>query len=319
MKITVTGGAGFIGANLCRKLAAEDGFRVTVLDDLSTGRPESLSGVDVELRIGTVLDPEVVRDVCREADAIVHLAAVPSVPRSLADPRRSHEVNTTGTLEILDAARNSSAHVIVASSSSVYGSNSYLPKHEGLTCKPMSPYACSKLAAESYALAYQHCFGVDCTVFRFFNVFGPLQAADHAYAAVVPRFIDCALRGKALPVHGDGTQSRDFTYVGSLVEVLFDTIVRRVTYGGPINLAFGTRTTLNELISCLAELLKRPLDVEHQPGRVGDVPHSQAATEILATLFPDIRPVSLERGLANTIDWMRRFCGEPLERTGVSA
>ena len=157
---------------------------------------------------------------CEGASSIVHLAAVASVPRSVADPRRTHDANVTGTLAVLDVARAVAAHVVVASSSSVYGHNPALPKTEDMLCLPASPYAVSKLAAESYALAYRSCYAMECTAFRFFNVYGPWQPPDHVYAAVVPAFVAAALRGEPLIVHGDGEQSRDFTFVDSVTEVL---------------------------------------------------------------------------------------------------
>ncbi|MCP2243611.1 NAD-dependent epimerase/dehydratase family protein [Lentzea aerocolonigenes] len=314
MKIVVTGGAGFIGANLCRELVRR-GAHVIVLDDLSTSEQSNLDGLDVELRVKSVLDRQAVTDACRSADSVVHLAAVPSVPRSLLDPRRSHDVNVTGTLEVLQAARTSGAHVVVASSSSVYGSNPLLPKSEEMACLPMSPYASGKLAAESYALSFQHCFDLPCTVFRFFNVFGPLQRPAHAYAAVVPSFVWAALRREPLVVFGDGQQSRDFTFVESVVEVLADCVTRAVSCAHPVNLAFGTRTSLNELITKLSALLGRELDVVHRPARNGDVPHSQASSSALRGLFPSVRPVPLEASLCRTIEWMQRLVSSEPSRS----
>jgi UDP-glucose 4-epimerase len=215
----------------------------------------------------------------------------------------------TGTLQVLDAARAAGAHVVVASSSSVYGSNPRLPKAETMTCAPVSPYAAGKLAAESYALAYQKCFGLRCSAFRFFNVFGPLQAPGHAYAAVIPAFAWAALRGEPLVVFGDGEQSRDFTFVDSVVAVLGDCVWRGVSADAPVNLAFGTRTSLNEVIVMLSALLGHRLDVEHRPERAGDVRHSQASVAVLRGLFPKIDPLPLELALCRTVEWM-----EPLAR-----
>jgi UDP-glucose 4-epimerase len=195
--------------------------------------------------------------------------------------------------------------VIVASSSSVYGANPKLPKSEDLAPRPVSPYAASKLATESYALAWAASFGMDVLAVRFFNVFGPLQAAGHAYAAVVPAFVDAALAGRPLPVHGDGTQSRDFTYVGSVCAVLGDAIARRVSDPEPMNLAFGSRVELLEVIAELETIIGSDLEVEHQPTRAGDVPHSQADTTRLRALFPGVEPVPLVTGLAATVDWFR--------------
>jgi UDP-glucose 4-epimerase len=304
VRVVVTGGAGFIGANLCRALAA-DGCSVVALDDLSTGFASNLDGVAAELVEGSILDDAVLRKVVDGCDAVVHLAARPSVPRSLLDPVASHEVNATGTLRVLEAARAVGAHVVVASSSSVYGANPTLPKTEDLATRPLSPYAVSKLATEAYAGAYARSFGMDTLAFRFFNVYGPLQAAGHAYAAVVPAFLDAALRGEPLTVHGDGLQSRDFTYVGTVCSVLVDAVLRRVTSPDPVNLAFGSRTTLLELISMLEGLLGSSVEVAHVEPRVGDVRDSQASQEALRALFPDVSVVPLEQGLAETLAWFR--------------
>ena len=200
LNVVVTGGAGFIGANLCRALSGREGFGpVVALDDLSTGHRSNLDGVGgVELVEGSILDARLLDEVVGPADAVVHLAARPSVARSIEDPLASHLTNATGTVAVLEAARRGGRpHVVVASSSSVYGANPALPKREDMAARPVSPYAASKLAAESYALAYGASFGLPVLAFRFFNVFGPLQGADHAYAAVVPAFISAALAGRA--------------------------------------------------------------------------------------------------------------------------
>jgi UDP-glucose 4-epimerase len=183
MRILVTGGAGFIGANLCRTLTDAGEHDVVVIDDLSTGLRDNLDGLDVALIEGSILDAAALDDAVRGVDAVVHLGAVPSVPRSIADPVSSHLANATGTVAVLEAARHEGdTHVIVAGSSSVYGANPKLPKREDLATFPLSPYGASKLATEAYALSYQHSFGLPVLAFRFFNVFGPLQGAGHAYA-----------------------------------------------------------------------------------------------------------------------------------------
>jgi UDP-glucose 4-epimerase len=307
VKVVVTGGAGFIGANLCRHLLEADGVDdVVAFDDLSTGFRSNLDAVDARLVEGTILDPEALDAALDGAAAVVHLAARPSVPRSVADPVPSHEANATGTMNVLEAARRADgAHVVVASSSSVYGANPELPKHEDLATRPMSPYAASKLAAEAYTIAWQRSYDMPTLAFRFFNVFGPLQAAGHAYAAVVPAFVSAALAGTALQVHGDGTQSRDFTFVDTVCAVITDAVQRRVSSPEPVNLAFGSRTNLLQVIELLEDLLGHAVKVEHTEPRVGDVPHSQAANDRLRALFPDVEPVDLETGLRATIDWFR--------------
>lgn len=308
MRVVVTGGAGFIGANLCRALVACDAVtEVVALDDLSTGSKENLAGVDgVELVEGSILDADLLDEVVPGTASIVHLAARPSVPRSLLDPLASHEVNATGTVQVLEAARrHGGPQVIVASSSSVYGANPALPKREDMTPMPVSPYAASKLATESYALAHGSSFGLPVLAFRFFNVFGPLQAPGHAYAAVIPAFLDAALAGRPLTVHGDGGQTRDFTFVGTVAATLTDAVVRQVADPRPVNLAFGTRVSLLEVIARMEALLGRPLERTHTDSRAGDVRDSQADRTRLEALFPDVDPVPLDDGLRATLAWFQ--------------
>jgi len=308
VKVVVTGGAGFIGANLCRALRSDpDIGRVVALDDLSTGHRANLAMLDdVELVEGSILDAGLLDRVFEGADAVVHLAARPSVPRSLADPMASHLTNATGTMEVLEAARRGGRpQVVMASSSSVYGANPALPKDEDMATMPVSPYAASKLAAESATLAYGHSFDLPVLAFRFFNVFGPLQSPGHAYAAVVPTFVDCALRGDPLPVHGDGRQTRDFTYVGSVASVLAAAVAGKVTAPGPVNLAFGTRVSLLELIGVLGTVLGRELECDHTEPRSGDVRDSQADITKAHALLGYTPIVSFEDGLRRTLDWCR--------------
>lgn len=307
MRVVITGGAGFIGANLARALLERPEVeRVAVVDDLSTGDKANLAGVDVAFHEGSILDPQLLDEAFAGADAVVHLAALPSVPRSVADPVASHHANATGTLEVLQAARRAGGlYVAAASSSSVYGANRELPKRETMRTAPMSPYAVSKLASEAYLAAFHHCYGLEVLPFRFFNVFGPLQPAGHAYAAVVPAFVDAALAGRPLRVHGDGGQTRDFTYVGTVTRVLADAVVRRVVHPDPVNLAFGTRTSLTELIAELESVLGRSVAVEHTDPRAGDVRDSQADNSRLRSLFPEVRPVPLREGLERTVEWFR--------------
>jgi len=309
VRVAVTGGAGFIGANLVRELLGRDDVdEVVVVDDLSSGSKDNLAEVSrTALHEGSILDPSLLDTAFAGVDAVVHLAAVPSVPRSIADPQTSHDANATGTLQVLQAARRAGdLYTVVASSSSVYGANPTLPKSEDLRPAPLSPYAVNKLAAENYALAFQHCYGLPTLAFRFFNVFGPLQAPGHAYAAVVPTFLDHATRDQPLPVHGDGEQTRDFTFVGSVTAVLADAVTRTVVSPDPVNLAFGTRRTLNEVIAELERQLGRELPIERQPARPGDVRHSQADQSRLTSLFPEVAPVPFEEGLARTIAWFDR-------------
>ncbi len=276
-----------------------------VVDDFSTGLADNLVGVEgIEVIEGSILDVDVLDAALAGAGAVVHLAARASVPRSLEDPFATHEANATGTLRVLEAARHGGGPlVVVASSSSVYGANRVLPAREDLAPAPLSPYAASKLAAEAYALAYARSFGLPVLVFRFFNVFGPLQRAGHAYAAVVPAFVSAALAGEPLPIHGDGGQTRDFTYVGSVVRVLVAALRSGTGAPGPVNLAFGGRSSLLELVAALESVLGAPLERRHGPARAGDVRDSQADQTLLRAMFPGIDPVPLEEGLAATVRW----------------
>jgi UDP-glucose 4-epimerase len=305
--VVVTGGAGFIGANLCRRLVATPAVtEVVVLDDLSSGTRENLDGIPVRLVEGSILDNGALDDACDGAAAVVHLAALGSVPRSVADPVRSHLVNATGTVMVLEAARrHGGLHTVVAGSSSVYGSNPTIPKHEELATRPISPYGASKLATEAYALAYASTYGLPALSFRFFNVFGPLQPAGHAYAAVIPTFVDAALRGRPLPIHGDGSQTRDFTYVGTLTAVIARVLTERITSDRPVNLAFGSRISLLDVVDELEVLVGLPLERAHSPNRAGDVPHSQADNSVLRSLLGDIVPIPFVDGLRATVEWMR--------------
>lgn len=307
MKIVVTGGAGFIGSNLARELLGRPEVdHVVAFDNLSTGNRANLDGVGADLMVETVLDPDALDRAFDGANAVVHLAALPSVPRSVLDPVASHHANATGTLEVLQAARRAGTiPVVVASSSSVYGANRELPKRESMRTAPISPYAVSKQATEAYALSFGHTYGLPTLAFRFFNVYGPLQPAGHAYAAVIPAFVDAALRGVPLTVHGDGEQTRDFTYVGTVARVLADAAVGGVSDLDPVNLAFGSRTSLNALIAMIGEALGTQPQVTHTEPRAGDVRDSQADNSRLRALFPDVEPVPLADGVQATVEWFR--------------
>ena len=307
MKVLITGGAGFIGSNLVRYFHQQDpDGEVRVIDDLSTGRLESLDGLGASFTEGSILDFDLLKSVTEGVDSVIHLAAIGSVPRSVKAPRPTHDANVTGTLNVLEAARELGIeHVVAASSSSVYGSNPELPKSELMWTRPMSPYGVSKLATEGYTIAYGFSYGMKTLAFRFFNVFGPGQPADHDYAAVIPKFLSSALRSEPIVVHGDGLQSRDFTYVDTVCAAVFDATVRRVYSADPVNLAFGTSTTLLELIDLIEEAVERKLIVEHVEPRVGDVRASQADGVRVRELFPHVELVPLRDGLARTVEWFR--------------
>lgn len=303
MKVLVTGGAGFIGTNLVRRMLSE-GHQPVVFDDFSTGLESNLAELDVEIQRGSLVDVDAVARAAGGADAIVHLGARGSVPRSLEHPVATHEVNATGTLNVLEAARRHGAHVVMSSSSSVYGANPMLPKVERTWTQPLSPYAASKLAGEGYMLGYQASYGLPTLVFRFFNVFGPWQRPDHDYAAVVPKWLWRAMTGQVIEVHGDGTQTRDFTYVDSVVDVLMGSLNGRVTLDTPVNLAFGRRHSLLDLLERIEALLGTPLKVEFLPPRVGDVRNSENDPELLRSVFPCVEPVDLDPALEMTTAWL---------------
>ena len=303
MKILVTGGAGFVGTNLVRRLLAE-GHAPVVLDDFSTGLDSNLAGLDVEVHRGSLVDPEFVARAVDGVDSVVHLGARGSVPRSIEFPVPTHEVNATGTLNVLQAARASGVHVIMSSSSSVYGANPLLPKVERTWTQPLSPYAASKLAGEGYMLGYQASYGMPTLVFRFFNIFGPWQRPDHDYAAVVPKWLWKAMTGQVIEVHGDGTQTRDFTYVDSVIDVLVDAVERQVSLDTPVNLAFGRRHSLLDVLERIERLLGVTPRVEFVPPRVGDVKNSENDPALLRSVFPSVEPVDLDPALERTAAWL---------------
>ncbi|HEY7989006.1 MAG TPA: NAD-dependent epimerase/dehydratase family protein [Lapillicoccus sp.] len=305
MRVLITGGAGFIGSNLARAALAE-GHEIVVLDDLSTGYAANLDGLAVRFHEGSVNAHNDLDAAMQDVDAVVHLAALGSVPRSILDPVATHHANATGTLSVLEGTRRAGVgHVVMSSSSSVYGLNPALPKGEREWVRPLSPYAVSKLAGEQYLLAYQQSFGLETLAFRFFNVYGPRQRPGQAYAAVVPVFLDAILRGQPVPVHGDGLQSRDFTYVGTVCAVLLDAVTRRVSNPEPVNLAFGTNTTVAALVEELESVSGLAANVVHEAPRPGDVRASQADNRVLMSLFPSVEPVPLRDGLTETLAWFK--------------
>ena len=304
-KVAVTGGAGFIGSNLTHRLISE-GHDVVVIDDLSTGL---ISNVDQEkstFHQVSITDSQALHKALKDCQTIFHLAARGSVPRSIKNPVATHDVNATGTLNVLEVARESGAHVIFSSSSSVYGRNMQLPKDESMWLGPMTPYAASKLAAEGYVQAYASAYKVPTTLLRFFNVFGPRQRPDHEYAAVLPKWIWLAMQGQPIDVYGDGTASRDFTYVDTVLDIAMTAMQEKVITEGAMNLAYGNRIFLNDTI----EMLKKhfpDLQVNYKSERLGDVKESQNAPELLKKLFPKIQPKEFETALSETVDWLKEF------------
>jgi UDP-glucose 4-epimerase len=302
-KVAITGGAGFIGSNLAASLIAK-GHEVTIIDDLSTGLIANIDRKNSEFKELSITDATKLKKALKGAETIFHLGARGSVPRSIKNPVATHEVNATGTLNVLEAARESGAHVIFSSSSSVYGRNMQLPKEEKMWLGPMTPYAASKLAAEGYVESYGTSYEIPVTLLRFFNVFGPRQRPDHEYAAVIPKWIWLAMQGKPVDLYGDGTQSRDFTYVKTVVDIALSAMENKVTTQGAVNLAYGNRIFLSEVVDLLRDEFPN-LEVNSLAIRAGDVKESQNSPELLKSLFPNVTPYQFKDALKETINWLR--------------
>ncbi len=300
----VTGGGGFIGSHLVRALL-ERGDAVRVLDDFSTGRRTNLAAVehDIDLRIGSILDHDTLSSAMNGIDYVLHQAALPSVSRSVARPRDSHEVNATGTLNVLLAARDAGVRkVVYAASSSVYGNSPTMPRHEELPTQPLSPYASAKLAGENYCRAIHHVYGLPTVMLRYFNIFGPGQDPDSPYSAVIPRFITALLRGEPPQINGDGTQSRDFTYVANAVHAnLLACAADERANGNVMNIACGGAYSLLELMGNLCEILDTQIEPVFGPERPGDVRHSCASIERAKELIGYTPAVAFRAGLEATV------------------
>ena len=317
MNVLVTGGAGFIGSSLVRSLAG-DGHAVRVLDDFSTGRKENLDGVDGDLEVleGDVRDPAAVARAAAGAEVVHHLAALPSVARSVADPRASHQVNVDGTLNVLLAAVDAEVgRVVYASSSSVYGDTPVLPKHEVMPVSPRSPYAAAKLAGEAYCRSFARVYPLQTVCLRFFNVFGPRQDPASQYAAVVPRFVTRMLAGQPAEVTGDGRQTRDFTFVDNAVRAC-----RLAAAAGPeavgeaMNVGCGDRISVLDLVELINGLLPQRVDPVLVAARPGDVRDSQAAVDKAERLIGYRPLVPVRDGVAATVGW---FAGASTSTKGA--
>lgn len=303
MRALVTGGAGFIGHHLVNALL-QQGSSVAVLDDLSTGDERRLAGVtsDIDLHIGDIRDPTALDIAIAGCDLVFHEAAIPSVARSLSDPRRSNEVNTSGTIEVvLAAARAGVGRIVFAASSSIYGESPELPRRETQRPDPRSPYAASKLAAEHYLHTLGAVHGVETVALRYFNIFGPGQDPHSEYAAVVPRFVTAVLAGDAPIVYGDGTQSRDFTYIDNVVQANLLAATAKGVGGLTANIGCGGRYTLLELLDRIGAALDRPVQPVFQPPRQGDVPHSQADISVAARRLGYRVAVDFDDGVRRTV------------------
>jgi UDP-glucose 4-epimerase len=308
----VTGGAGFIGSHVVERLL-RDGIRVRVLDNFSTGRRENLAfardvGDRLEVIDGDLRDLAAVERAVRDVDVIYHQAAMRSVPRSVDDPLGANENNVTGTLHLLDAARRMKVRrVVYASSSSVYGDNPELPKREDQQPAPISPYAVSKAANEAYARVWTKLYGVETVGLRYFNVFGPRQDPTSEYAAVIPRFIIWGLRGQPLEVHGDGTQSRDFTFIENVVDANILAGEAPDASGEAFNVGCGERTSLLEVIGMLESIIGKKVERRHTPSRGGDVPHTLADVAKAKRLMGYTPLVGFADGFRRTVEYFKAF------------
>lgn len=302
----VTGGAGFIGSHLVDALLAT-GWSCRVLDNFSTGSPRNLSHIldQVELIEGDIRDLETVRRAVNGMEVVFHQAALPSVPRSINDPLTTHAVNATGTLNVLSAARESGVRrVVYASSSSVYGDSRQLPKREDMLALPKSPYASSKLAGEHYCRAFLTAYGLETVSLRYFNVFGPRQDPTSHYAAVIPRFISALLEGADVRIYGDGRQTRDFTYVGNVVQANLAAANALGAEGGVCNIACGRRTSLLSLLDMLSARIGALPRSVHEAKRTGDVQDSVADVSEARRLLDYEPETDIQQGLNETVDWL---------------
>ncbi|HOJ33958.1 MAG TPA: SDR family oxidoreductase [Candidatus Hydrogenedentes bacterium] len=308
----VTGGAGFIGSHLVHALV-EHGHRVRVLDDFSTGKRENLADIQdkLDLICGSICDFALVQDIMQGVDYCLHHAAIPSVPRSVQDPRASNAANIDGTLNVFLAARDRKVRrVVYASSSSVYGNNEVYPAHEKLPMAPISPYGVTKAANELYAQTFSHLYGMEIVGFRYFNVFGPRQDPSSQYAAVIPLFITRLLVGKQPVIHGDGTQSRDFTYVENVVSANLRACTLERPISGVYNIACGSSCSVLDLARLIGELLGVSVEPEFTPPRPGDIRRSCADITLAKKDIQYEPSVTLREGLMRTIDWFREHAEE---------
>jgi nucleoside-diphosphate-sugar epimerase len=304
----VTGGAGFIGSNIV-ELMLEEGKRVRVLDNFSTGRRENLEGLSdrIELIEGDVRDLATVTRAMAGCACVVHQAALPSVVRSTEDPLASHQVNADGTLNVLLAARDAgSRRVVYASSSSVYGDSPTLPKREDMAPRPLSPYAVGKLAGEYYCTVFSRLYGLSCVSLRYFNVFGPRQDPCSQYAAVIPNFFGALCRGEQAVIDGDGDQSRDFTFVRNVAEANLLACEAELPGGEVMNVACGESTSINDLFRLVREILGISAAPRHGAPRPGDVRHSLADITKAREKLGFIPSVGLREGLRRAAEYYRR-------------
>ena len=304
-RILVTGGAGFVGSNLVHALL-ERGDDVAVIDDLSSGRIENLAGAleRIDFVRGDIRDTDAVMRAMQGCDGVLHQAALPSVSRSVANPRASHDVNVNGTLEILEAARALGVkRLVYAASSSAYGETKQLPKVETMAPQPLSPYGAGKLFCEYYLSVWHHVYGLETVALRYFNVFGRRQSPTSAYAAVIPKFVTMMAKGERPLINGDGLQSRDFCYINNVIEANLAALEARDAPGHVYNIALGDRITLIELIAAINEILGTNVEPIFGEPRAGDIRHSQADISAARADLGYQGAISFREGLRRAVAW----------------
>lgn len=309
----ITGVAGFIGSTLARAVLKR-GDRVRGVDNLSTGKPDNLTEIlsAIDFRKVDILDLDSMKRACEGVDYVLHQAAIPSVPKSVLDPLGSNQANVDGTVNVLVAARDAKVkRVVYAASSSAYGDTPTLPKREDMTPSPISPYAVAKLASEHYMTSFYRCYGLETVSLRYFNIFGPRQDPTSPYSGVLAKFITLMLNGKQPTILGDGTQSRDFTYIDNAVDanLLAATVPAAQAAGMVFNVATGHRIDLNEVFRALKKLTGYSGEVNYGPERAGDVKHSLADISRTQKHLGYQPLVNFEEGLRRTVDWYREQSG----------
>ncbi len=303
----ITGIAGFIGSSIARALL-EKGEQVRGIDNLSTGNRENIQEIEhrIDFRKADLLDLDAMKAACHDVECVYHQAAIPSVPKSVLDPLGSHQANVDGTVNLLIAARDAKVRrVIYAASSSAYGDTPTLPKREDMTPNPISPYAVAKLASEYYMISFYRCYGLETVSLRYFNIFGPRQDPTSPYSGVLAKFITRMLRGEQPTIFGDGSQSRDFTYIENAVSanLLAAQAPTAKVAGLVFNVATATRVDLNQTFQLLKKMTGYTGNIKYAPEREGDIKHSLADIS-LATKALGYRPkVSFEEGLQRTVEW----------------
>jgi nucleoside-diphosphate-sugar epimerase len=303
----VTGGAGFIGSNIVDELVRRL-ENVRVLDDLSSGNRKNLEGVlgKIEFIEGDIRDSALLKKALKGCDYVIHQAALRSVPKSMKNPALYDEVNVMGTLNVLSAsAENKVKRVVFASSSSIYGDSTKLPQSEDQIPQPISPYAATKLAGEHYCRVFAKSYGLDTVALRYFNVFGPRQSLESEYAVVIPKFITCILKDEQPPIDGDGTQSRDFTYVDNIVDANLTAMIRKGVSGEVFNVACGKAYNLLELVKTVNEILNKNMRPKFMPPRTGDVKHTLADVTKMKKLLNLDPKVDFVLGLRKTVEYFR--------------